>query len=51
VIGDILKKLTDAVLGSNSFLEYSNAIESIKKELGEKHPVLLLVELTSTYQE
>ncbi|CAD8086379.1 unnamed protein product [Paramecium sonneborni] len=45
----IIQKLTDAVLSQQSLIEKQEIVNTMKQELGQKHPVALLVEVTSKF--
>ncbi|CAD8084487.1 unnamed protein product [Paramecium sonneborni] len=47
----IIQKLTDAVLSQQSLIEKQEIVNTMKQELGQKHPVALLVEVTSKFDK
>ncbi|CAD8077768.1 unnamed protein product [Paramecium primaurelia] len=47
----IISKLTDAVLSQQSLIEKQEIVNVMKQELGQKHPVALLVEVTSKFDK
>ncbi|CAD8082128.1 unnamed protein product [Paramecium primaurelia] len=50
-VQEVLRFLSDTLLGNTSLIERERAIEAAKQSLGDRHPISLMIQMTSQYDD